>query len=186
MSGRSSARAAAAIAAAIALVAAPVAARAGGAGRVMGAFAFGSVEDAGYGATGLLSAGWELDDVFGLELQGGAGITEEAGIGTERFFHLELLVPATMTVCSSDSWVCPGSTFEFVVQSGVGGARFEGRWSPTVVAGVALDSFKPFSSYEVGVRAGVQGAYDVIRPRRLTVMLHLHLGVIIRFGRRPA
>jgi hypothetical protein len=168
---------------AVLLAAAPAAAREeGNALRLMGAVAFGAVEDAGYGATGIFAVGSELGEVLGLELQGGVGMTEEAGLGTERFFHLELLVPATMTICSSDSWVCPGSTFEFVVQSGIGGARFEGRWSPMVVAGVALDSFKGFGSYEVGVRAGVLGAYDVLEPRKLTVMLHLHLGVVVRFG----
>jgi hypothetical protein len=165
------------------LVPAPAAAREdGNALRLMGAVAFGAVEDAGYGATGIFSIGSDLGEVLGIELQGGVGMTEEAGIGTERFFHLELLVPATMTICSSDSWACPGSTFEFVVQSGIGGARFEGRWSPMVVAGVSLDSFKDLGSYEVGVRAGLLGAYDVIEPRKLTVMLHIHLGVVIRFG----
>jgi hypothetical protein len=151
--------------------------------RAMGALAFGSVEDAGYGATGVFSGGWEFGEYFGLELQGGVGITEEAGIGTERFFHLELLLPATMTICSSESWVCPGSTFEVVAISGVGGARFEGRWSPNVVAGIALDSFKVFPAYDVGVRAGVISSYDVLNFKRLVVMFHLHLGVIVRFGK---
>jgi len=151
--------------------------------RLMGAMAFGSVEDAGYGATGVFSGGWEFGEYLGLELQGGVGITEEAGIGTERFFHLELLLPATMTICSSESWVCPGSTFEIAALVGVGGARFEGRWSPNVVAGIALDSFKVFSAYDVGVRAGVFSAYDVLNFKRLVVMFHLHLGVIVRFGR---
>jgi hypothetical protein len=165
------------------LVAVPAAAREDGkALRLMSAVAFGAVEDAGYGATGIFAAGWELGEILGLELQGGVGMTEEAGLGTERFFHLELLVPATMTICSSDSWACPGSTFELVVQSGIGGARFEGRWSPMVVAGVSLDSFKDLGAYEVGVRAGLLGAYDVIEPRKLTVMLHVHLGVVLRFG----
>lgn len=167
---------------AFSLVPALAGARSDHALRISSSLAVGSVEDAGYGATGVFSAGWEMHETFGLSLQGGVGITEEAGIGAERFFHLELLVPATMTICSSDSWVCPGSIFEFVVASGVGGARFEGRWSPTVVAGVALDSFRLFGGYEVGARVGVFGAYDVIEPRRLTVMLHLHLGVILRFG----
>jgi len=173
----------AACVAAVAAVPLAAAAREGGGVRLMGAVAFGAVEDAGYGATGIFAGGWEFGEVLGLELQGGVGITEEAGIGTERFFHLELMVPATMIICSSDSWICPGSTFEFVVQSGIGGARFEGRWSPMVVAGVALDSFKDLGGYEVGVRAGLLGAYDVLQPRRLTVMLHLHLGVVMRFGR---
>lgn len=170
--------------AALVALPAPAAARGGGALRLTGGIGVGSVEDSGYGATGIFGAGWEFGETFGLELQGGVGITEEAGVETERFFHLELLVPATLTICSSDSWVCPGSTFELVVAAGVGGARFEGRWSPNVVAGAALDSFKVFPTYEIGVRAGVFGSYDVIEFKRMLVMLHLHLGVVVRFGGR--
>jgi hypothetical protein len=163
---------------------ATVSARGGNALRTTAAIGVGSVEDAGYGATGVFGAGWEFHETFGVEIQGGVGITEEAGIGTERFFHLELLVPATLTICSSESWVCPGSTFEVVVAAGVGGARFEGRWSPNVVAGAALDSFKVFPGYEVGVRAAVFASYDVIDFERMLVMMHLHLGVVFRFGGR--
>jgi len=154
--------------------------------RVMGAFAFGSVEDAGYGGTAIFSAGWEFDEVFGVDLQGGVGVTEEAGIGTERFFHLELLFPATMTICSADTWVCPGSIFEFQVVSGIGGARFEGRWSPNVVAGVSIDSFRVLEDIDVGLRVGVLGSFDVLDIERLIVMMHVQLGVVVRFGGREA
>jgi hypothetical protein len=160
------------------------AARGGNALRLTSAIGVGSVEDVGYGATAVFGGGWEFHDTFGLELQGGVGITEEAGIDTERFFHLELLVPATLTICSSDSWICPGSTFEVVVAAGIGGARFEGRWSPNVVAGAALDSFKVFPSSEVGVRLAVFASYDVLDFERMLVMMHLHLGVVVRFGGR--
>ncbi|MDJ0765605.1 MAG: hypothetical protein QNJ97_21665 [Myxococcota bacterium] len=150
----------------------------------MVAVSFGSVEDAGYGAKGTLGAGWHFDEIFSLEIQGGMGITEEINLGPERFYHLEVLVPATMTICSSKSWVCPGSTFEIVAISGVGGARFTGRWAPTVVAGIALDSFLFFDPVDVGIRAGFVGHYDVLEYERLVVMLQLNLGVIFRFGKR--
>lgn len=161
-----------------------VAARGGNALRATSGAGVGSVEDGGYGATAIFGGGWEFHETFGIELQGGVGITEEIGIGTERFFHLELLVPATWTICSSDSWICPGSTFELVVAAGVGGARFEGRWSSNVVAGAALDSFKVFPNYEVGVRVGVFSSYDVLDFKRMLVMMHMHLGVVLRFGGR--
>jgi hypothetical protein len=159
-------------------------ARGGDALRLTGGIGVGSVEDSGYGATGIFGLGWEFHETFGLELQGGAGITEEPGVETEQFFHLELLLPATLTICSSESWVCPGSTFELVAVAGVGGARFEGRWSSNVVAGVAFDSFKDFTTYEVGVRIGVFGSYDVLNLKEMLVMMHLHLGVLVRFGGR--
>jgi hypothetical protein len=151
--------------------------------RAMAAVGFGSVEDAGYGATSMFNAGYEFDDILSAELQVGMGITEEAGIGTERFFHLDLLLPAALAVCSSDSWICPGSNFEIVIISGIGISRFTvGRWSPNVVAGVALDSFRLVGSFEVGVRASILGHYDVIEYQRLVVILQLYLGVIFRFG----
>jgi len=174
---------AAALAALLALPAG-AAARGGDALRLTGGIGVGSVEDSGYGATGIFGLGWEFHETFGLELQGGAGITEEPGVETEQFFHLELLLPATLTICSSDSWVCPGSTFEVVVAAGVGGARFEGRWSSNVVAGVAFDSFKVFPAYEVGIRIGLFGSYDVLDFTEMLVMMQLHLGVVIRFGGR--
>ncbi|MCP4679426.1 MAG: hypothetical protein GY854_28845 [Deltaproteobacteria bacterium] len=145
---------------------------------------FGSVEDGGYGATGTFSGGWEFDDVFSLELQGGVGVTEVVNMGPEYFYHLELLIPAAMTICSSESWTCPGSTFEIVLISGIGGARFPDRWSPTVIGGVALDSFRYFDPLEIGVRVGFIGYYDVIHYERLVAMLQLNLGVIFRFGAR--
>lgn len=145
------------------------------------AVAFGSVEDAGYGAKGTFSGGYGFDDIFSLELQGGVGVTEEIDLGPERFYHLELLVPATMTICSSETWICPGSTFELVIISGVGAALFTERWSPTVVGGVALDSFQALAPFEVGVRVGFVGYYDVRAYDRLVVMLQLNLGVIFRF-----
>jgi hypothetical protein len=151
--------------------------------RVMAALGFGSVEDAGYGATSKFNVGYEFDDILSVELQGGLGITEEVGLGTEGFYHLDLLLPATLTICSSDSWICPGSKFEIVIISGIGISRFTGdRWSPNVVGGVALDSFRRVQSFEVGVRASVAGHYDVIEYKRLVVILQLYLGVIFRFG----
>jgi hypothetical protein len=150
--------------------------------RALGAVAFGSVEDTGYGATAIFNGGWEFDDVFSLEAQGGIGITEEVGLGPTQFFHGELLLPATMTLCSSDSWVCPGSTFELAILSGVGGARFEGRWAPHVVAGVALDSFRPVGPLDVGVRAAIFGYFDPMHPDQLITMMQIHLGVILRMG----
>jgi len=173
-------------AALLVLAALPIeaAARGNDALRLTGGIGVGSVEDSGYGATGIFGLGWEFHETFGVELQGGAGITEEPGVETERFFHLELMLPATLTICDSDSWVCPGSTFEIVVEAGVGEARFEGRWSTNVVAGAAFDSFKVFPSYEVGVRVGIFGSYDVLDFQRMLVMMHLHLGVVVRFGGR--
>ncbi len=150
--------------------------------RAMVAVAFGSVEDAGYGAKGTFSGGWEFDEIFSLELQGGVGITEEVGLGPEYFYHFELLLPAKMTICSSSSWVCPGSTFDIVLITGLGTARFTTRWAPTVVAGVALDSFRFFDPVEIGIRIGCVGYYDVIHYERLVAMLQLNLGVIFRFG----
>ena len=150
--------------------------------RVMTALAFGSLENADYGATGILDIGWEFGSVFGLALQGGLGISEEVGLGTERFSHMAVLVPATMTICSSKSWACPGSTFEFVIISGVGVSQFEGNWVSTLIAGAALDVFREFSNVELGLRAGVQGGFNVLDIQRLTVMMQLHLGVIVRFN----
>lgn len=150
--------------------------------RAMAAVGFGSVEDAGYGATSTFNAGYEFDEIFSVELQGGLGITEEAGLGTENFFHLDLLVPATLAICSSNSWICPGSSFELVIISGVAMSRFSQRWSPNVVAGVALDSFRLVPPFDVGVRASVVGHYDVTDLERLVVILQLYLGVIFRFG----
>lgn len=148
----------------------------------MGAVGFGSVEDAGYGATGTFGAGWEFDEILGVEMQGGLGITEEVGLGTERFFHLEMLLPAKLTICSSESWICPGSVFELVLISGLGAARFTGRWSPNVLAGIALDSFRVVRPFEIGLRAALIGHYDVIDYKRLLVMMQLYLGIIFRFG----
>jgi hypothetical protein len=68
------------------------------------------------------------------------------------------------------------------VLAGVGGARFTGRWSPNVVAGIALDSFGSFPALDVGLRAGVLGHYDVLDFESLVAMMHLHLAVIFRFG----
>ena len=150
--------------------------------RALGAVAFGSVEDTGYGATAIFNGGWEFDDVFSLEAQGGIGITDNIGFGPTQFFHGELLLPAKMTLCSSDSWACPGSTFELEVLSGVGGARFEGRWAPHVVAGVALDSFRPVGPLEVGVRAAIFGYFDPMHADQLITMMQIHLGVILRVG----
>ncbi|MDD5306958.1 MAG: hypothetical protein PHU25_06505 [Deltaproteobacteria bacterium] len=150
--------------------------------RAQGAVAFGSVEDTGYGATAIFNGGYEFDDVFSIEVQGGIGITDEIGIGPSQFFHGELLLPAKMTLCSSDSWACPGSTFELEVLSGVGGARFEGRWAPHVVAGVALDSFRPVGPLEVGVRAAIFGYFDPMHADQLITMMQIHLGVILRVG----
>jgi hypothetical protein len=151
--------------------------------RLMAALGFGSVEDAGYGATSKFNVGYEFDHILSVELQGGLGITEEVGLGTEGFYHVDLLLPATLTICSSDSWICPGSKFELVIISGIGISRFTGdRWSPNVIGGVALDSFRRIQSFEVGVRASVAGHYDIIEYKRLVVILQLYLGVIFRFG----
>ncbi|MCP4600607.1 MAG: hypothetical protein GY847_08770 [Proteobacteria bacterium] len=150
--------------------------------RTMVAVAFGSVEDAGYGAKGTFSGGWEFDEIISLEVQGGIGVTEEIDLGPEYFYHFELLVPASMTICSTESWVCPRSTFELVIISGVGAARFTERWSPTLVGGVALDSFRFFDPIEIGIRIGFIGYYDVIKYERLVVMLQLNLGVVFRFN----
>lgn len=149
----------------------------------MGAVAFGSVDEAGYGATGILNVGSDLGPIFGIELQGGLGITEEVGLGPERFYLIDLLIPATLTICSSDSWICPGSTFELVLITGVGMSQFSKRWALNVVAGIALDSFRDVGPFEVGLRAAVEGHYDVLDYERLVVILQLHLGVIFRFAR---
>ena len=152
--------------------------------RLMTSLAFGPIENADYGASGILELGWQPDEVLGVALQGGFGISEDAGLGPRQFSHMALLAPATMTICSSETWICPGSTFELVVLSGLGISRSDNEWVPIVVAGVGLDAFRKLSNIEIGLRAGVQGGYNVWDFERLVVMMQLQLGVIFRFGVR--